>query len=159
MSDYEQSYLGRLRKYVGKSKLIAVGVRAILQDDTERILFVQRRDNGQWVLPAGSMELDESILDACRREVWEETGLTVETATLIAVYSHPRYSIITVYGDPYQIVSFVFRVDKWSGTLSSTTDETIAAQFFQLNALPETSPMYHETITDLQHFDGQVILK
>ena len=57
------------------------------------------------------------------------------------------------------IVSFVFRVDKWSGTLSSTTDETVAAHFFQLDSLPETSPMYHETITDLQQFDGQVILK
>lgn len=159
MPDYEQSYLGQLRKHVGNNKLIAVGVRAILQDEMGRILFVQRSDNRQWVLPAGSMELDESIFDACRREVWEETGLTVESATLIAVYSHPRYSIVTAFGDPYQIVSFVFRVDKWSGTLSSTTDETRDARFFQLDNLPETSPMYHETLADLRNFDGQVVVK
>jgi 8-oxo-dGTP pyrophosphatase MutT (NUDIX family) len=120
------------------------------------VLLVQRRDNQQWVMPAGSIELDEPILDALKREVWEESGLEVTAATLIAVYSDPRFSITTAYGDSYQIIAFVFRVDAWDSALAAETDETISARFFPLDALPA---MYHETLADLLRFDGTVILK
>lgn len=106
------------------------------------------------------MELDESIEDALRREVWEEAGLTATALTLIAVYSHPRYSAVTAYGDPYQFVSFVFRVDSWEGDIVPDTDETTGAQFFAPDALPDNMPdLYRETIEDVQRFDGTVILK
>lgn len=130
---YEDSYLGQIRKLIGKKKIISIGARAVVQDDEGRILLVQRSDNGHWVMPAGSMELDESILETCKREVYEETGLVVEDATLIAIYSHPRYSFVTAYGDPYQMMSFVFRVEKWSGDLQVQTDETLDARFFALD--------------------------
>lgn len=157
---YEESYLGQLRQVAGKRKLIAITVRAVIQDAAGRVLFVRRRDNGRWVMPAGSMELDESIEDALRREVWEEAGLTATALTLIAVYSHPRYSAVTAYGDPYQFVSFVFRVDSWEGDIVPDTDETTGAQFFAPDALPDNMPdLYRETIEDVQRFDGTVILK
>lgn len=157
---YEQSYLGQLRKLIGKRKVFSTGARAIVQDTAGNILLVQRSDNEYWVMPAGGMELDESILDTCKREVFEETGLIVENATLIAIYSDPKYSFVTAYGDPYQMISFVFRVDKWSGDLLKTTDETINARFFSLDDLPENlSPLYRETLQDLIEFEGVVILK
>jgi len=160
MPDYEQSYLGQLRKLIGKRKIFAIGARAIVLDDAGRVLLVQRRDNQQWVMPAGSIELEESIFDTCKREVWEESGLTVESATLIAVYSDPRHSFVTSYGDPYQMMSFVFRVDAWSGELQTETDETLNARFFPLDALPSDMPqVYHETLDDLKQFKGNVILK
>lgn len=157
---YEESYLGQLRQVAGKRKLMAITVRAVIQDAAGRVLFVRRRDNGRWVMPAGSMELDETIEDALRREVWEEAGLTATALTLIAVYSHPRYSAVTAYGDPYQFVSFVFRVDSWEGDMVPDTDETTDAQFFAPDALPDNMPdLYRETIEDVQRFDGTVILK
>ena len=157
---YEDSYLGQMRKLVGNRKMFSIGARAIIQDKQERVLFVKRRDNQQWVMPAGSMELDESILETCKREVFEETGLIVEDTTLIAIYSHPRYSFITSYGDPYQMIRFVFLVNTWSGELKTETDETLNAQFFALDELPENVPdLYHETIQDLSSFDGHVIVK
>lgn len=131
---YEESYLGQLRQVVGKRKLMANTVRAVIMDGAGRVLLVRRSDNGRWVMPAGSMELDESVEDALRREVWEESGLTVTAATLIAVYSHTRYS--------------------------AATDETTGAQFFALDELPENIPdLYRETLADVQRFDGTVILK
>jgi len=159
MPDYEQSYLGQLRAVVGNRKMFTITARAIIVDNQHRVLFVQRRDNRRWVMPAGSMELEESILDTCKREVKEETGLIVEEAVLMAIYSDPRYSFITAYGDPYQLVSFVFRVDKWSGIVNPTTDETLDARFFALNELPEISPMYQETLDDLKNFRGTVIVR
>jgi ADP-ribose pyrophosphatase YjhB (NUDIX family) len=160
MPDYEQSYLGQLRKLIGKRKMIAVGVRAIVQDTEGRVLLIQRSDNQKWVMPAGSIELDESVLDTCKREVFEETGLTVESVTLIAVYSDPRYSFVTAYGDPYQMLAFVFLIDSWSGELKVQTDETLDARFFPLDDLPaDMVPLYRETLEDLKRFDGTVIMK
>ena len=159
MPDYEQSYLGKLRQLTGNIKLITVTVRAVVQDEVGRVLLIKRSDNGEWGMPAGSMELDESVLDACKREVREETGLIVEAATLIAVYSDPKYSIVTAYGDPYQIVSFVFRIDAWSGELVTQTDETVDARFFAPDNLPDISAMYRETLDDARRFAGQVIMK
>ncbi len=157
---YEESYLGQMRKLIGKAKMISIGARAIIQDQDNRILLVQRRDNQQWVMPAGSMELNESILDTCKREVLEETGLIVDSAILIAVYTNPRYSFVTSYGDPYQMVSFVFRIDSWTGELQQSTDETINAQFFNIKELPTELPeLYKETIGDLADFTGTVIIK
>ena len=93
MRSYQDSYLGQLRKIVGKSKLIAIGARAIVRDQQGGILFVRRKDNDYWAMPAGSIELNESILDCLKREVKEETGLDVIAATPIAIHSelrHPR---------------------------------------------------------------------
>lgn len=159
MTNYENSYLGQLRQVVGHRKLIAISARGIVRDSHGRILFVRRKDNGVWVMPAGSIELEESILDCLKREVKEECGLDVITATPLAIYSDPRFSFVTAYGDPYQMVAFVFLVDEWSGELLEETDETIEAKFFDIDDLPDIPDVYRETLEDLKEFKGQVILK
>ena len=156
---YEQSYLGQLRKLVGKRKLLVITARAIIRDQAGRLLLVRRRDNGAWVMPAGTMELDESILDCVTREVREETGLTVVSAVPMAIYSEPRFSFVTAYGDPYQLLSIVFVVDQWEGELLAETDETTDARFFHLDELPDVPARYLETLEDLRRYDGRVIVK
>jgi len=95
-----------------------------------------------------------------KREVKEETGLEVVSAVPIAIYSDPRFSFATAYGDPYQLFSIVFLVRDWQGQLQTKTDETVDAQFFSLDKLPPDLPaMYHETLEDLQRYSGQVIVK
>ena len=43
-TSYEESYLGQLRKLVGKEKLLIVATRAIIRDQEGRVLFIQRQD-------------------------------------------------------------------------------------------------------------------
>lgn len=159
--DYHDSYLGQLRKHIGKMKVFAITARAIVLNSDNELLLVKRRDNHLWVMPAGSIELEESILDCVKREVWEEAGLTVEEATPIAINSEPRFSFVTSYGDPYQMFSVVFLIDKWSGELITQTDETVDARFFPLDQLPDMPDHYHETLEDLKTYQatGRFILK
>jgi 8-oxo-dGTP pyrophosphatase MutT (NUDIX family) len=158
MPNYEDSYVGRIRKLVGKEKLIVVATRAVLRDRAGRILFVRRTDNGRWVMPSGALELDESLFEGMRREVREETGLDVITATPMALYSYP--DSLTAYGDPYYQISLQFLVDEWSGTLVSETDETTHACFFDLDDLPEgVAGHYQEVLADLRQYAGRFILK
>ena len=158
MTGYKESYLGQIRELVGKRKLIITAARAVIRDGQGRVLFIRRRDNGLWGMPAGSQELDESISDCLEREVKEETGLDVIAATLMAIYS--RLSIVTTYGDPYHLFLVQFLVDDWSGELVTETDETVDARFFSLDELPDEMPdFYQETLEDFNKYDGSLILK
>jgi len=160
MLSYEESYLGQLRKLVGDRTLITVGARAVIQDTQGRVLLIRRRDNGKWAMPAGSLELDESILDCLKREVREETGLEVLAATPIAVYSEPRFAFTNAYGAHFQMFALAFRVDAWSGTLQTETNETAAARFFAPDELPADMPtLYLETLEDVRNYRGQFMVK
>lgn len=63
-----------------------VGVGAIIVDADACVLLVKRGHEpmkGCWSLPGGLVELGESLPDAVRREVHEETGLAVDPLALV----------------------------------------------------------------------------
>ena len=158
MPGYEDSYVGRIRKLVGKEKLIVVATRAVIRDADGRILFVRRSDNSKWVMPSGALELEETLLEGMQREVKEETGLDVIAAVPMGIYAYP--SAVTAYGDPYYQLTVQFLVKEWAGTLLNETDETTQARFFNIEEPPENiASHYHEVLADLRGYEGQFILK
>ena len=156
---FEETYAGKLRTAAPGMTLIIPAARAVIVNERGEVLLIQRRDNGVWSLPAGGIELGDSIMDCLCREVREETGLEVLEATPIALYTGPQYAFINAWGNPHQMFSVVFRVDRWQGKLVTETDETVDARFFPLDALPEIPPHHIETLEDLKAFDGKLIVK
>jgi 8-oxo-dGTP pyrophosphatase MutT (NUDIX family) len=55
-----------------------MGAGALLFDEQGKILIVNPTYRPDWLLPGGSIELDESPLIACQREVQEELGLNLQ---------------------------------------------------------------------------------
>lgn len=56
----------------------------------QRIVLIRRRDTGQWGLPGGIIDWGETIPQAAKRELREETGLELLTIErLVGVYSAP----------------------------------------------------------------------
>lgn len=161
---WSDSYTGKLRSIVGNQKLIIPSIRAIILDKSGKVLFIKRRGNGKWALPAGAIELNESIIECLKREVREETGLEVINATLIAMYTGKEYSVRNRFGDEYQGFELLFRVDEWTGIILQETDETTNMGFFPLNALPSLETGYwerheKEVLEDLKNFMGKPIIK
>ena len=64
----------------------------VILDSNWRLLLIRRGHapfEGKLALPGGFVDLDETVDDACRREVLEETGIKLGRLRLIGVYSRP----------------------------------------------------------------------
>jgi len=140
--------------------LLFVGARGLVFDDDGRLLLIQRSDNLRWALPAGAMEVGESITDCARREVWEETGLKATSLTAFSLYTGPEHTYTNEWGHTYQHVVTTFRIDAWEGELQRVTDETVDARFYERSALPP-SPVLDEVLRDLAEFErtGSMIVR
>jgi 8-oxo-dGTP diphosphatase len=85
----------------------------------EGVVLIRRGSEpfvGQWALPGGFVEVGETVEEAAVREAAEETGLAVELARLVGVYSDPDR-------DPRgHNVSVAFLAVVLSGQLTAATD-------------------------------------
>lgn len=61
-------------------------------DADGRLLLIKRKGEpfrGAYALPGGFVEIGETVEEACRRELMEETGIAAGPLTLVGVYSDP----------------------------------------------------------------------
>ncbi len=79
---------------------------------------------GRWFLPGGGVQHGESPPDSLRREIEEESGLTVDLGPLLDVLSDVR---TLPDGTSLHTVRLVYRVDSWSGSLRPESNGTTDA--------------------------------
>ena len=159
---WSESYFGRLRTLAGDQVLLLTATRVVLHDEAGRLLLIRRADDGFWSVPAGAMELGESIADCAVRELYEESGLRATAVTPFAMHTGPDYTHRNMYGDTYQHFVVLFRVDEWHGELVRSTDETTDAGFFTAAEPPQPlSVTVAETLADLTTFEatGRLVVK
>lgn len=99
-----------------------------------RVLLVQRANEpykGKWAFPGGFMNMDETTEETARRELKEETGLTVDDISQIGTFDRvdrdPRGRVITV---AYFVVIDGIREVKGG-------DDAAVARWFSIGNLPE----------------------
>ncbi|HEY1619664.1 MAG TPA: NUDIX domain-containing protein [Streptosporangiaceae bacterium] len=74
------------------NSLVPAAVAVVACEDGA-MLLIRRTDNGNWALPAGAIEMNESVADEAIRQTFEETGIQVEVTGLLGIYSDPRHVI------------------------------------------------------------------
>lgn len=65
-----------------------IGVGGLLFNRHNQVLLIKRDKapaQGLWSVPGGKLEAGESLIECCRREIKEETGLDVEAISIVAV--------------------------------------------------------------------------
>lgn len=153
-------YIRFVRDRIGHAKILVPGIRALIFDANENLLLERQTTFGSWALPHGCIDVGESALDALKREVKEETGLSIQRAEPFGLYSDPKYSVTYPNGDEVQTFTIAFLVKEWSGELTLDGDEVSELGFFPLNKLPaDLYPIHIETIVDYRSFDGKFIVK
>lgn len=90
----------------------SVAVVGVVVREDGRVLVVQRRDNARWEPPGGVLELGETFEEGVRREVAEETGVTVDVEHLTGAYKNLALGV----------VALAFRCRYVSGAASSTEE-------------------------------------
>ena len=119
-------------------------VCAAIFDGGGRVLLERRSDNGFWGLPGGGVEVGESVEQAVKREVMEETALLVEVKRLVGVYSDPRHNNIHTYpsGSIVNWVVIVVECVRVDGELRISHESTDIG-YFGTDDLPESTLLSH----------------
>ena len=124
----------------------AVTVDIIIFDKKkESILLIERKNEpfvGQWALPGGFVDKNESLENAARRELKEETALDIKNLEQFRSFGDPGR-------DPRgHTVSVVFwGVCNEKGNNEKAGDDAAFLQWFGINELPELA-FDHELIID-----------
>ena len=131
------SYIMDLRKIVGHRPLLQVGASVIVEDEKGRILLQLRSDNNCWGYAGGSVEIDEEVEEAAKRELFEETGLIANKLSLFGVFSGKDTHYIYPNGDEVSNIDIVYICKDYSGELRCQKGEVNDLVFFEKDNIPD----------------------
>lgn len=116
-------------------------------DEGMKLLLIQRKNEpckGKWAFPGGFMDIDETTIDAARRELKEETGLMVGELHRVGIFDavdrDPRERIITV--------AYYTILDKPAEV--SGLDDAAQAKWFSLTELPDLAFDHKEILQEAE---------
>lgn len=140
-------YVEELRALVGHRRLILAGASCVVRR-ADGALLVQQRvyPAGRWCFPGGLMELGESVEETARREVFEETAITVGRLKLIGVYSGADHLCRAANGDEWYVVNTAFAALDWTGEPKVNDAESVRLAWIMPENMPETLVRSHKEI-------------
>lgn len=107
-----------------------VAVAVALFDAQDRILLVQRADDGQWALPGGWADVGYTPAENAARELFQETGLQARCNGLIGVYDGARARVGVLEESLYTLL---FHGQLLGGEISPHRHEVVMAQFVPMD--------------------------
>jgi 8-oxo-dGTP diphosphatase len=111
--------------------------------ESGKLLLIKRAKEpfkGEWALPGGRIEDNETAEQCLKREMKEETGLDVEPVRFTGLYSDPER-------DPRRVIAASYVVRRTGGELQAGDDAGEAA-WFPLNNLPMLAADHKKIIQD-----------
>jgi 8-oxo-dGTP pyrophosphatase MutT (NUDIX family) len=112
-----------------------VAVTALIENE-RRLLFERRADAPLWGLIAGGVLDDETLEDALRREVNEETGLQISNYDFFGTFSDPSRVARYPDGNIMRLLTLAYRVNVADTSEMRTSPESVELRFFARDDLP-----------------------
>ena len=127
-------YIQEIRKYVGHSPIMVTAAMCIIYDKEKGILLEKRTDNGMWCVPGGALELGETLEEALKREVKEETSLDIFNPKLFDV----KAGVHMVYpnNDEVYYTDVVYEINEYEGELKPD-EESKELVWVPIDKLPD----------------------
>ena len=145
----ERGYIMEMRKYVGHAPIMSCSCGVIIENAEGEILLQKRRDNGSWALIGGAMEMGETFEEAAKREVKEESGLSLGKLEIFKLCSGRDCIIEYPNGDVTFGPGIIFLTREYEGEIVGDPEEVIEHRFFKKSEIPE----------NLNGFDKATILE
>lgn len=151
-------YVKWLRSRVGHDLVFLNCASAAIINEKGHLLLQKRRDRNTWGFPGGMIELGESIPEALRREVLEETGYLINILKYIGIYS--KYFDEYPNGDRAQTINSFFLCEIKNQASKVLDSETLELKFFDINNTPElVNQQHHDMLYDLINQKGFTLYK
>ena len=109
------------------------------------VLLIQRENEpfkNQWALPGGFVDKGEDLEPAAKRELSEETSISIKSLTQFKTYGKPGR-------DPRgDTVSVVFYAEVDENVTAKAADDAKDVRWFSMNDLPELAFDHAEILAD-----------
>ena len=143
-----KNYIQAIRQKIGQDKFIHPAARIIVENDRHEILIIERADTGQIGIPAGALEENETIEECIKREVWEETGLTIKALTVIGISTDPTKETVSYpNGDQIQYFTIEFYSNDFEGNIEVQDKTEIKRALF----------VHQDRLVDLPENEGSIL--
>ena len=111
----------------------------------DRILLVQRAfepGKGEWGLPGGFLELNETLEEGASRELKEETNLNGKFIKLVGNCSHFN----SIFGD-ILLIGVEMEINEWNNLKAG--DDALSAKLFKMDNCPDLAFECHQKLLNL----------
>ena len=125
--------MGYTYKYPRPALTVDAIIAAKGNRQTKILLILRKADpyKGKWALPGGFVDIDETLENACKRELMEETGLTNVELSQFYTFDAPDR-------DPRdRVISTVFYGFLNEPMPVKGGDDALEAKWFPIKLLPE----------------------
>jgi 8-oxo-dGTP diphosphatase len=144
-----------MKREYPEAPIAGVGAVIVRDDDPtgrKQVLLIRRAQEplkGEWSLPGGAVELGETLEEAIRREVLEETGLVVETVDIVQALDRISRDAEGRVRYHYVLIDFLCRIV--GGSLACATD-ALEGRWASADDLDGLTPLTVEVIRKVLHW-------
>lgn len=110
------------------------------------VVLIRRKNEpfkNMWALPGGFVEINEKGRDACKRELFEETGIVANDIFELGIYDTPERD---PRGRTVSVVFYTFNRD--AGAQIKAGDDALEVKLFSIINLPDLAFDHEEIIAE-----------
>jgi 8-oxo-dGTP diphosphatase len=128
-----------------RAALTTDAIAFVKEVDETFVLLIERGNEpfkSKWALPGGFINMDETLEQACKRELEEETGLKVDKMTQFKTYD-------AIHRDPrHRTISTIYFTELNKKQHVTGGDDAARADWFSVSNLPELAFDHEQILTE-----------